>query len=295
MRRWLLLLPLVLGVAGTAGAKIVVTDFLGREVRLQEPARRIVALAPHLVENLYTAGGGDKLVGTVSHSDYPPDAEGLPTVGGYTSLSLEAVVALNPDLVIAWASGQGASQTMRQRLESMGIPVYVDQPKQLDDIARAIVDLGRLAGTEAHARRAAADFRKRVAALRERYAGREPVTMLYQVWNDPLQTLSEEHFVGNVIRLCGGSNLFPDTQTLAPKISIEAVLARDPQAIVASGMGASRPDWLDDWREWSGLQAVRNGHLYYVPPDVIQRPTVRIIEGARLLCRKLDLVRGDGD
>lgn len=291
MKRWICLFPLLLGLTSPAAGEVVVTDFLDREIRLPAPAERIVALAPHLAENLYSAGLGDRLVGTVAHSDYPEAAQALPRVGGYTNINMEAIVALSPDLVVAWASGQGASQASLQRLRNLDIPVYVARPRQLDGIARTIVDLGKLGGRSEHARAVAADFRERLSSIRTRYADREPVTIFYQVWDEPLQTLSGNHFVGNVIRLCGGRNAFSDTSTLAPKISIEAVLARDPEAIVASGMGAERPDWLSNWRQWPSLRAVANDHLYFVPPDLIQRPTVRILEGARRLCSQLESVR----
>lgn len=274
-----------------SAADVTVTDFLDREVRLDEPAKRIVALAPHLVENLYSAGVGDRLVGVVARSDYPEAAKQLPQVGGYSNVNMEAVVALAPDLVVAWASGEGASKASLERLRALDIPVYVAEPRRLAGIARTIVDLGKLGGSPSYARAVAAEFRERLTSLRARYADREPVSIFYQVWDDPLQTLGSGQFVGHVIRLCGGRNVFSDASTLAPKISLEAVLARDPEAIVASGTGSQRPDWLDDWKQWPGLQAVEKGNLYFVPPDIIQRPTVRILDGAERLCEQLQRVR----
>lgn len=287
-------LVLLLGVAPAALADIVVTDFFGREVHLEEPAERIVALAPHVVENLYTAGVGDRLVGAVEHSDYPEAAKALPRVGNYTNINMEAVVALNPDLVIAWASDPGGSQARLRTLGILDIPVYVTNPSSLEDIARAIIDYGALGGRPEYARKVAAEFREALASLRRHYADREPVSVFYQVWNDPLVTLSGKEFVGAVIRLCGGRNLFAELNAVAPKVSLEAVLARNPEAIVASGMGQARPEWLDQWKQWPNLQAVEKGHLFYVPPDLIQRPTVRILKGAKRLCRQLQSVRSDG-
>lgn len=291
IRHAICLLVALLATAAPATADVVVQDFTGRDVRLSRPAERIVVLAPHLVENLYSAGGGEQLVGTVAHSDYPPAAKKVPRVGGYTSVSLEAIVARNPDLVVAWASGQGAARATLGRLRALGIPVYVDKPQQLEDIARTITDLGVLSGHSQQARRAAADFRARLAALRQRYGGRAPVSIFYQVWDEPLQTLSGEQIISHVIRLCGGRNIFADAVSMAPRINIESLLDRDPQAIVASGMGDERPQWLDDWRQWSNLQAVEHGDLYFVPPDLIQRATVRILDGAQRLCRQLQRVR----
>ncbi|WP_152522795.1 cobalamin-binding protein [Salinisphaera shabanensis] len=274
-------------------AGVEITDFRGETLRLDAPATRIVALAPHLVENLYSAGLGDRIVGAVSYSDYPPAARAIPEVGGYTNISLEAVVSKDPDLVVAWASGQGGDPATLARFEALGIPVYVDRPRQLEDIARAIRDLGVLGDTREVADAAASRFERRLSSLRERYSTRSPVSVFYQVWDDPLQTLAGEQFVGQVIRLCGGRNIFADAVSLAPKVGIESVLERDPQAIVASGMGDERPDWLDDWRDWPGLQAVENDHLFFVAPDIIQRATMRVLDGATTLCRQLESVRRD--
>ncbi len=282
-------------LAVPAVAQIVVTDFLGRTVRLDQPARRIVALSPHLVENLYSAGLGDRLVGAVSYSDYPPAARDIPRVGGYMSVSAEAVVALKPDLVVAWASGDGGGGALLAQLESLGVPVYVDAPRRPDDIARAIADFGTLGGRSKVADAAAAAFRQRLEGLRDRYADASPITVFYEIWNEPLQTLGGDQFVSHVMRVCGGHNIFADAATLAPRVSIESVLMRDPQAIVASGRGDTAPPWLDDWRAWPGLTAVQHDHLFFVRPDLMNRPTVRMLDGARQLCDKLDTVRRDSE
>lgn len=288
-----LVVLLLLCHASLAAAAVEVTDFLGRSVHLQQPAERIVALAPHIVENLFTAGVGERLVGAVSNSDYPPAAKKIPRVGRYTNVSMEAIVALAPDLVITWASNPGMSRARLRQFQRLGIPVYVSSPQTLTDIARAIVDYGILAGRADYARRAAAQFRRHLSALRERYADRKPVSVFYQVWNDPLTTLNGSQFVGAVIRLCGGRNIFAQADAVAPQVSLEAVLARDPAAIVAGGRGDKRPPWLAEWRQWPALQAVQAGHLFYIPADLLHRPTVRILQGARRLCRQLQSVRAD--
>ncbi|HET7314126.1 cobalamin-binding protein [Salinisphaera sp.] len=272
-----------------AAAPVSVTDFTGHEVRLDHPARRIVALTPHLVENLFTAGLGDRVVGAVRYSNYPPAAKRIPRVGGYNSLSLEAIVARNPDLVVAWA--EGGSPDIVRRLRALGIAVYVDDPRRLSGIARTIRDLGVLGATEAVADRAASAFRRRIAALRQRYAGRAPVTLFWEVWSDPLRTLSGAGMTGAVIRLCGGDNIFADAPTLAPQVSIESVIARKPQAIVASGVAETRPQWKTYWQRWPTIPAVAHDHYVTVPSDLISRPTVRLAQGAADLCRGLDRVR----
>lgn len=268
---------------------VVVQDFLGREVRLATPAKRIVALAPHIVENVYSAGAGEQLVGVVAYSNYPEQALALPQVGGYRSFSLEALLALEPDLVLMWASGNGAA-TLSQ-IEALGLPVYVDELSKLEDIAKSLVDIGRLSGHADTATAEANAFLQRLARLSSQYRQQQPVSMLYQVWNEPLQTLNGDHIINDVIELCGGRNVFADALALAPKIGLESVFERDPQAIVASGMDEARPEWLDEWLQWPRLQAVSGNNLYFVPPDLLQRHTVRLLDGAEILCQSLAQAR----
>lgn len=272
-----------------AVAAITLVDFAGREVTLAAPAVRIVALAPHIVENAFSAGAGDKLVGAVAYSDFPAAAREIPRVGSYQAWSLEAIVASEPDLVLVWGSGNG-SETL-SALERLGIPVFVSELRALADIPASIRAIARLAGTAAVGDREAEHLESGLTALRRRYGGRRQVSVFYQIWNDPLQTINGEHLISSVIGLCGGRNAFADVGSLAPRISLESVLARDPEVIVASGMGEARPEWLDDWRAYPGLRAVRDNALFFIHPDLIQRPTARVLEGARVLCEQLDVAR----
>ncbi|MDZ7924672.1 MAG: cobalamin-binding protein [Marinagarivorans sp.] len=266
-----------------------VTDYLGRTVRLAKPAERIVALAPHVVENIFSAGGGERLVGVVDYSDYPEAAKKIPRVGTISSHSMEAIVALKPDLVVAW-TGSGGAKVLGQ-LEALGLTVYMSDPRKLPDVARSIRDYGFLMGTEKIAEATAEQFLNHLTALQVQYQHRAELSVLYQVWHTPLQTLSDEHIISDVIHLCGGRNVFGDAKIVAPKINLEAVFARNPDVIVASGMGVARPEWLDDWKRWPSLKAVEKGNLYFVPPDIIQRHTARILEGAQLMCESLDKAR----
>jgi iron complex transport system substrate-binding protein len=154
----------------------------------------------------------------------------------------------------------------------------------------AIRAIGTLAGTEPRSEVEAARIEQTFASLREAYRRDDPVSVFYQIWNEPLQTVNGQHLISQVIALCGGYNVFGDAPSLAPKVSIEAVLSRDPDAIVASGMDTARPEWLDDWRQYGALRAVANGALFFVPPDLVQRPTARILLGAASLCRQLATV-----
>jgi len=269
---------------------ISVTDYAGRVVTLSSPAKRIVALAPHIVENIFSAGAGDRIVGAVNFSDYPEAAKVIEQVGSSHSFSVETVLSLRPDVVVVWSSG--VSSKVTQQLMDLGLTVYIDEPRRLEDVAKSIRDMGVLTGNVVVSEVAAQKFLTRLVQLQEQYQQREPVSMFYQVWDSPLMTINGKHIISDVMALCGGENIFADEITIAPKINIEAVLQRNPQAIVASGMQDSRPDWLDDWLEWPTLTVVKNNNLFFVPPDLLQRHTVRLLDAATILCEQLDRVRG---
>ncbi|MDD5389131.1 MAG: cobalamin-binding protein [Gallionellaceae bacterium] len=276
--------------SATAHAEVVVRDDTGVTVRLPTPARRIVSLAPHATELLFAAGAGGRLVGAVEYSDYPEAAQRVPRVGGYSNPDLERIVALKPDLVLVWQSGNAAATV--NRLQALGLTVYQSQPDRLEDIPASIEKLGRLAGSGAVAGRAAADFRQRLVALHKQYSPRPTVAMFYQAWHQPLLTVGGSQIISDVIRLCGGENIFAGLAAKAPSVSVEAVLAADPEAIVASGMGHDTPIGLDDWRKWTRMKAVARDNLFPISADLMQRPTPRLLDGAEQLCRHLETARG---
>ncbi|QDX81557.1 cobalamin-binding protein [Denitratisoma sp. DHT3] len=272
-----------------AQAEVVVTDDAGQVVRLPRSARRIVSLAPHVTELVYAAGAGERLVGTVQFSNYPEAARRVPQVGSYSRIDLEALLALQPDLVIGWQSGNQVEQLMR--LRSLGVPLLTTEPARIDDVARNIEQIGILAGTAAHAREVVARFRQRHRSLAARYSGRPPVRVFYEVWKNPLMTVGGRQIISDVLKLCGGRNVFADLTVMAPIVGEEAVLAADPEAIVASGMDQSRPEWLDDWRRWPRMTAVVRDNLFHVPPDLLQRHTPRLLDGAEQVCAQLEQAR----
>ena len=280
---------LFLLVIGAVQAGPAVFDDAGRTIELDRPATRIVSLAPHATEQLFTAGAGDALVGTVQWSDYPDAARDVPRVGDTWNLDLERIAALEPDLIVAWRSGNQPAAV--ERLAALGFAVFLSEPVSLEEIGGGIRRLGVLAGTEAGAARAEAEFLGRLARLRAEYSGRRPLRVFYQIWHEPTYTVNREHLISRIIELCGGTNVFAGLDALSPRIGIEAVLESDPEVIVASGADASRPEWLDYWRNWPELAAVHDGQLHYIPPDLIQRHTARILDGAEAMCRILDGTR----
>ncbi|PKO35653.1 MAG: cobalamin-binding protein [Betaproteobacteria bacterium HGW-Betaproteobacteria-7] len=282
---------LLAGLALLSGARadLVVKDDTGFEVRLKGPAQRIVTLAPHAAESLYAAGAGSKLVGTVDYSDYPPEAKKVPRVGGYSRIDLEAIAALKPDLILAWESGNNMKQV--DMLRALGLSVYVSQPNKMESIADQLERMGQLAGTETVAGAAARNFRQRLAGLRAANADKQQVRVFYQIWKTPLMTVGGPQIISDAITLCGGSNVFGHLDKMAPTVSVEAVLEADPEAILATGMGDAKPEWLHDWNKWTQLTAVKRHNLFHINPDIMQRHTPRILDGAEKLCAHLDVAR----
>jgi len=266
-----------------------VMDDTGKEVSLDKPARRIVSLAPHLTELLFAAGAGDAVVGVVSYSDYPPEAAQRPHVGDAQNLDVESIVTLQPDLVVAWQSGNATPQL--EQLVRFGIPVFYSEPRRLEDIATNLERLGRLAGSDESASTAAEKFRVGTSRLIDRYSGAAPVRVFYEIWHQPLMTVGGKHLISHLIRICGGQNVFAELEALAAAVNREAVLKADPEVIIVSGITQQRPPWLDQWLDWPQLYAVKHKQLYFIPPDLIQRHTPRVLEGARRLCDQLQQVR----
>jgi iron complex transport system substrate-binding protein len=251
------------------------------------PAARIVSLAPHLTELVYSAGAGALIVGADAYSDYPDAARKLPRVGDAFQVDYERLLALQPDLVLVWDSG--TPEAVIERLTGMRLRVERVHTSHLEDIARAIERIGELAGTQATARQHAGEFLADVARLREQSVAENPVRVFYQVTEKPLYTVSGDHLISEVIGLCGGHNIFDDLEQLAPVVSLEAVLARDPEAIITAD--GAQGDPLSVWRKWPRLRAVSAGNLHTVDADKIARSTTRIIEGARQVCGAIAAAR----
>lgn len=289
MRSLWLAVMLFLPAFTHGGTSITVVDDIGREVRLERPATRIVSLAPHITENLFAAGIGHRVIGAVNYSDYPDEARRIPRVGGYDNFDIETILSLQPDLIVAWKEGNQFQQV--ESLMKLGLTVFVNEPNRLEDVAADIVRFGILGGREDEARAVAEEFIAGLSRLRNEYSGLEKVTVFYQVWPNPLITVTDRQIIGNVIRLCGGSNIFAGLDTPTPQVGKEAVLTENPDIIIASGMSEARPDWLDEWRHWSFLNAARYGNLFFINPDIIQRHTSRILLGSQQLCEILEQAR----
>jgi iron complex transport system substrate-binding protein len=283
-----LLLALLVAVAPPARSEIRAVDDAGATVVLAAPARRIVSLAPHATEILFAAGAGARIVGVVKGSNHPAQARALPVIGDVHAIDVERIVALKPDLVVTWPYTTPAQVA---KLAARGIAVFTTDPRTIDGIAVDVERLGALAGTAPAAAIAAKEFRDAMARAAAGAAGREQVRVFYQIWGDPTYTVGGGHLISQAIAACGGANVFASLALPAPQVSVEAVIAVRPEAIIAGADGAVRPAWLDAWSRWSAMPAVRDGQVHVVDADRLHRPGPRFAEGVAELCAAIDRAR----
>lgn len=263
-----------------ACAVVTVVDDAGARVTLAAPARRIVALAPHATELLFAAGAGAQVVGVVAGSNFPPQAARLPVVGDANAIDLERLVALAPDLVVTWPYTTSAQLAAIRR---HGIAIFTSDARSIDGIAVDLERLGVIAGTTPVAARAARAFRAAIAA-QAAAPRRPPVRVFYEIWGEPIFTVGGGHLISQAIALCGGVNVFAALGVAAPVVDAEAVIAAAPEVIVAGADDAKRPAWLDAWKRWPQIPAVRDARLRVVDANLLHRPGPRFADGVAQLC-----------
>ncbi len=274
--------------AGIARADLRAIDDAGVEIVLTRPAQRIVSLAPHLTEQLFAIGAGNRVVATTDFADYPAQARALPRVARAHSVDLERVAAARPDLIVIW--GSGFPPATLAALRRLDVPLYVDEPTSLDGIAASMLRLGRLTAAPGAAD-SAASFRAAISRLRDRYASRREVSVFYQVWPQPLMTLGGRHVLSEGLRVCGARNVFESLAPIAPQVSMEAVLAADPEMIVTAEPGGIDRGALSVWKPFAQQRAVAAGHLVTIDADRINRHTPRLADELAVLCEGIDEVR----
>ena len=278
--------------AAPAGSPVTVIDDAGRRIALPAPARRVISLSPSLTELAFAAGGGQRLVGVSEHSDFPEAARQIPRIGDALSFQLERILALKPDLILAWLQGNNPRQL--ERLAALGVPVYYSRINRLEDIATTLERLGAL--LDSPAQDAADEFRHRLGRLGARDgrgaddAGNRAVRVFYQVWDRPLMTVNGRHVISDLIGRCGGVNVFAGESTLVPQVGIEAVLAAAPEAIIAAAT-SDDDRALDHWRRYPALPPVARDFLFLVDGDAISRPGPRLLDAGEAICGHLEKVR----
>ena len=268
-------------------------DDLGVELSLDQAAKRVVLLGPNLVESIYAIDAAHTVVAVADHSDYPPEARAIPRVASHNTINYEKILALAPDLVVVWASGFGVDKI--QKLRDLGLTVFASEPQRLADVEHLLRTLGQLTGHSGSASQAALDYVRGLEELTQRYQYQRPVRVFYQIWHQPMQTLNDKHIVNDVITLCGGINIFAKQREIAPKVSVEAVIALDPELIITGVSDGQRPSWFDDWQRWPSITAVKKNQLFVVDADIMVRHAPRILLGAEQLCRYLAQARASDE
>lgn len=251
---------------------------------------RVVTLAPHLAELVFAAGAGDRLVGVSAWSDFPPAALDVPIVSDAFTVDLEVLAGLEPTIILAWQSGTPVHVV--DELENLGYRVETVTTRGLEDVALALERIGALAGSDQAAARAAGEYRAEVASLREAYDSRPAISVFYQVSARPLYTIAGGHYIEEIVTLCGGRNVFDDVDELAPAITVESVVSRDPDVILA---GSAQHDPFAEWARWPELGFNRYDNRFTVPADEIGRATPRLTIAAAALCAALDEGRARRD
>ncbi|MDR7057437.1 vitamin B12 transport system substrate-binding protein [Pseudomonas koreensis] len=241
-------------------------------------ALRVVSLAPSLSEIVVELDSADLLVGVLDAGERPAAIADVPSVGRYGQLDMERLLSLKPDLLLLWPGSVGAGQ--RDQLKHLNIPTFVAEPHTLTQLAAQIEAIAEQLGRPERGAERAAELRKHLNDLRQRYRRDEPLRVFYQVWDKPLYTVGGGQIISDALEVCGARNVFADLNLPAPQVSIEAVLQRDPEVIVAGDQAQ-----LGAWKAWPQVAAVRQGRLLLVTDKGLERPSGQMISATAKLCQ----------
>ncbi len=293
---WIQSLALLAGITFFSIAQaygVCTLDGDHRQVCLSNPPERIISLSPGTTELLFKAGAGQQVIAVDNYSDYPPVVKQLPNVGGYPNISTEAIVKQQPDLLVIWSNGN--SPALAKQLKKLGLKTFYINVKKLDDIPRALQQLGWITGNTTTASNAARSFNRTLLVLKQTYASRASLPVFFEIWQNPLMTVGHSQVINEAITVCGGRNVFGDIPQPILKVSVEELLARNPQVIIdASPKGqtsAHHQKQLRFWQQWPSLAAVEKKNFITLQSDLITRPTSRMLEGVKQLCQQLDALR----
>ncbi len=267
---------------------ISVVDDTQQTITLTHTAQRVISLSPAITEMVYAVGGAASIQATVDYSNYPEQAQQLPVIGSYKALDIERIIQLQPDLIIAWKSGNPRQQIAQ--LKQLGFIVYMSEPRNFSDISHTLINLGKLLGTSVLAKQKAHSFQQQLQRLIQRYSRPEQTKkrVFIQIWNNPVMTVNQQHLISKVVTICNGENIFAHVSTLTFTPTLEAILHANPDIILSTGMEKYATQWLQQWQQWPLLTAVKKQQLYAIPPDYIVRHTPRILLGIQSVCKVLN-------
>lgn len=253
------------------------------------PAQRIVALSPHSVELLFALGAGDRIVATTSFADFPEQAKSILQVGGYNGIQIESVLNLKPDLIVAWEGGNPAGDI--EQLERLGLNIYRSETNSLEGITRELLELGRLTGLSTKAKELVNEFTKDWRAIQSENRAKQKISFFYQLWSEPLRSMSAGSWINEILTSCGGKNIFSDANLEYPQVSMEHILQSMPDAIFVPSQHGTVAGTGEQWRAWKEIPAVANKHIFYINGDLLHRFSLRVIQGMEQVCAALDQVR----
>ncbi len=256
---------------------------------LADKPLRIVALAPHIVENLYAIGAGDLIVGTLDYADYPQEATKIERIGGYNGISIEKLLMLKPDMVIAWKNGNQAEDLAQ--IKRLGIELYLSDPRFIEGVASEILKLGQLTGHIEQSKQVAETFTAKLNAIKVTQKDKTTLTGFYQLWPEPMMTVSKNTWINQLIETCQVTNVFANSDTDYPQISIENVIVTKPQVIIIPDEKSKRVIPTVNWQQWPEIPAVKYEQFISVNADLLHRFTPRMLDGLAQMCDKVDISR----
>lgn len=239
---------------------------------------RVVSLAPSLSEIVVELDSADLLVGVLDAGERPAALKDVPSVGRYGQLDMERLLSLKPDLLLLWPGSVGPAQ--RDQLKHLNIPTYVAEPHNLEQLSAQIEAIASQLRRPERGLKLAAELREKFNDLRQRYRRDTPLNVFYQVWDKPLYTVGGGQIISDALEVCGARNVFADLSLPAPQVSIEAVLQRNPEVILAGDQAQ-----LDAWKAWPQVAAVGHGQLLLVSDKGLERPSGQMIEATAKLCK----------
>lgn len=256
---------------------------------LADKPLRIVALAPHIVENLYAIGAGDLIVGTLDYADYPQEATKIERIGGYNGISIEKLLMLKPDMVIAWKNGNQAEDLAK--IKRLGIELYLSDPRFIEGVASEILKLGQITGHIEQSKKVAETFTAKLNAIKVTQKDKTTLTGFYQLWPEPMMTVSKNTWINQLIETCQVTNVFANSDTDYPQISIENVIVTKPQVIIIPDEKTKRVMPTVNWQQWPEIPAVKYEQFISVNADLLHRFTPRMLDGLAQMCDKVDISR----
>lgn len=261
--------------------EIVLTDDTGTILRLEKPAEKVISLAPNITELIFAAGGKGKLIGVVEGSDYPPEALSIKTIGTFNRINLEQIITLKPDLIIAWS--QATKKTVVERLQKIGLKVFLLNPTKIYHIPESLETIGKLLGVKRQAQKTANEFKSQLTKIKLSKPA-YPLKVFVQIWNKPLISLNHKDLYSDIIQHCGGINIFTKARFIAPIVNLEQVIKLNPDIILLSTKEKNQSQWKKYWQSWANLKAVQNNKIFFIDPDLTHRATPRIIDGIKSIC-----------